>query len=101
MLPRLQSLAEEACGLSKQVRDNSRIGSSSIESRTVFGSVSGTASSLAMLDMVSCLGGAAWVAILGAAGWTAGGTADFSTGISADFRLSLRRLVNLFILNEY
>lgn len=52
--------------------------------RTVFGSVSGTASSLAMLAIVSCLDGAA---------------DDCGVvAIATDFRLSLRMLVNRFIV---
>lgn len=52
----------------------------------MFGSVSGTASSLAILAIVVCLDGAAETC---------------GEAMSADFRLSLRILVNRFIVCKY
>ncbi len=59
VLPCLQSLREKAGGLRFPSQTSRQWRSSQLTQRTVLGSVSGTASSLVMLDMVSCRGGAA------------------------------------------
>lgn len=86
MFPSLQPLREKTGSLlQSQPPHSTPDNASQLAERTVLGSVSGTASSLAMLDMVPCRGGAADTS--GAA-------------ISLDFRLSLRMLVNRFMVEE-